>query len=138
MGFTDNGTVAAAPVEVSTAGITRERFAQLVLSALGVYDRSGMDPEDYQNVYDAYDALYQELKDDGLVTWVQSADELVPTRFYNSLVSIVAASDMLLGAYPQDVASTQRLVGKSVAAMNKIRRQLASAQPVEIVEAEYF
>lgn len=122
----------------TAAGITREQLAIKVLSVLGVYERSGLDAEDQQNVLDAYDAVYQELKDDGLVTWAQGDGEAIPVRFMNSIIAIVAATDVLLGSYPQDSLSTQRIMAGSVAAQRRIRRQLASAQDTETTTVEYF
>lgn len=123
----------------TVTGITREQFAVKVLSVLGVYDKDAVDPEDQQNALDAYDAIYQELKDDGLVTWTQGGEgEVVPIRFLNSLISLTVATESLLGSYPQDGAATQRIMLGAIAANKRIRRQLASAQPTETVTVEYF
>lgn len=119
-------------------GITREQLAIKVLSNLKVYDRSGLDAEDQQNVLDAYDAVYQELKDDGLVTWAQGEGETIPVRFMNSIIAIVSAADVLLGTYAQEMADVQRIMTGKVAAERRIRRQLASAQDTEITTVEYF
>lgn len=129
---------AAGGAGATAGGVTREQFAIKVLSTLSSYDRSGMDPQDQQNVLDAYDCIYQELKDEGLVTWAQGEGELIPVRFLNSLVSLTAASNMLLGAYPQQGNSEQRLIVASQVADRRIRRQLASAQSTETTVTEYF
>jgi hypothetical protein len=121
-----------------SGGITRESFAVKVLTVLGVYDRSGIEADDQQNVLDAYDAVYQELKDDGLVTWSQGEGELIPVRFMNSLVAIVAATDVLLGAYPQPVARAQAIALGASMGQRRIRKQLASAQDTETTTVEYF
>jgi hypothetical protein len=121
-----------------SGGITRESFAVKVLTVLGVYDRSGIEADDQQNVLDAYDAVYQELKDDGLVTWSQGEGELIPVRFMNSLVAIVAATDVLLGAYPQQPNRAQAIALGAVMGQRRIRKQLASAQDTETTTVEYF
>lgn len=128
----------AAPV-VSGRTLTREQFAIKVLSTLAAYDRSTPDAEDTQNVLDAYDAVYQELKDDGLVTWTQNGEEeAIPIRFVNPLVALVASTPVLLGSYPQPAARMQALVLAGSAAKNQIRRQFASAQGTETTVMEYF
>jgi hypothetical protein len=121
-----------------SGGITRESFAVKVLTVLGVYDRSGIEADDQQNVLDAYDAVYQELKDDGLVTWSQGEGELIPVRFMNSLVAIVAATDVLLGAYPQQPNRAQAIALGAAMGQRRIRKQLASAQDTETTTVEYF
>jgi hypothetical protein len=121
-----------------SGGITRESFAVKVLTVLGVYDRSSIEADDQQNVLDAYDAVYQELKDDGLVTWSQGDGELIPVRFMNSLVAIVAATDVLLGAYPQQPNRAQDIALGAVMGQRRIRKQLASAQDTETTTVEYF
>jgi hypothetical protein len=121
-----------------SGGITRESFAIKVLTVLGVYDRSGIEADDQQNVLDAYDAVYQELKDDGLVTWSQGDGELIPVRFMNSLVAIVAATDVLMGAYPQQQNRAQAIALGAAMGQRRIRKQLASAQDTETTTVEYF
>jgi hypothetical protein len=121
-----------------SGGITRESFAVKVLTVLGVYDRSGIEADDQQNVLDAYDAVYQELKDDGLVTWSQGDGELIPVRFMNSLVAIVAATDVLIGAYPQQPNRAQAIALGAAMGQRRIRKQLASAQDTETTTVEYF
>jgi hypothetical protein len=121
-----------------SGGITRESFAVKVLTVLGVYDRSGIEADDQQNVLDAYDAVYQELKDDGLVTWSQGEGELIPVRFMNSLVAIVAATDVLLGAYPQQPNRAQAIALGAAMGQRRIRKQLAAAQDTETTTVEYF
>jgi hypothetical protein len=121
-----------------SGGITRESFAVKVLTVLGVYDRSSIEADDQQNVLDAYDAVYQELKDDGLVTWSQGDGELIPVRFMNSLVAIVAATDVLLGAYPQQPNRAQAIALGAAMGQRRIRKQLASAQDTETTTVDYF
>jgi hypothetical protein len=121
-----------------SGGVTRESFAVKVLTVLGVYDRSGIEADDQQNVLDAYDAVYQELKDDGLVTWSQGDGELIPVRFMNSLVAIVAATDVLMGAYPQQPNRAQAIALGAAIGQRRIRKQLASAQDTETTTVEYF
>lgn len=110
--------------------MTREQFAIKVLSKLGIYDRSTLDAADLENITDAYNAVYLVLADDGLVSWAITDD--VPDRFSLSLITLVAA----------EVASFYNIQSPdprtSLAAVNMIRRQMASGQNTEPVTAEYF
>lgn len=120
-------------------GIGRADLAVKVLSALGEYDRSGMDPEDIKNVLDAYDAAYQELKAENLTTWEQDDEnEVIPFAVMNSIVAIVAATDVLLGSYPQDTDDMQRIKLAAVVGNKTIRKQVRGLQTEETTTTEYF
>lgn len=120
-------------------GIGRAELAVKVLSTLGVYDRSGMDPADITNVLDAYDAVYQELAAENLATWGQDGeDEIIPFAAMNSIVAIVAATDVLLGSYPQSGGDMQRIKMAADAGNRMIRKQVRGLQTEETTTTEYF
>lgn len=114
--------------------MTIEQLAVKVLSKLGVYDRSSLSAEDLLNVADAYEGVYATLLDDGLVTWAL-ADEDIPVRFSLPLTVLISAeiADFYHVPPPQEGWKNAKLL-----ATNTIRRQLASGQPTETVEAEFF
>ena len=110
--------------------MTIEQFAVKVLSKLGVYDRSSLDPADLENVNDAYQGVYLTLADDGLVTWAITDD--IPVRVSLPLINLVASEIAPFYHMPMmDMKERQMQI-------NIIRRQLASGQDTEPVTAEYF
>lgn len=110
--------------------MTIEQFAVKVLSKLGIYGRSALEPEDLENVTDAYNAVYLVLADDGLVSW--SATDDIPDRFSLSLITLVAAE---IASFYNIPSPDPRI---PMMATNAIRRQMASGQDTEPVTAEYF
>lgn len=112
------------------------KLAEKVLFKLGRFDQE-LDEADRQRVVDAYRAVYLGLLDDGLVTWAYSdSDEAdIPDRFSLPLTDLIKAE--LADGYglPEPVTGWDRF---KLTATNRIRRQLASAQPTEPVPAEYF
>lgn len=120
--------------------MTRSQLAMKVMLKLGLHDKgNSLDPEDQENVLDAYDAIYQELKDDGLVTWAQPTvadDEDIPERFMLSLSTMTAAAVADYFKIPE--ATVSRLLVLAEKSKHMIRRQLANDQVIEPVEAEYY
>jgi hypothetical protein len=111
--------------------MTIEQLAVKVMSKLGIYDGSPLEPKDLQNATDAYNGVWYALNDDGLVTWDISAED-IPDRFQLPLTSLIAA-ELAPFYYQNDVPPQVKQ-----AYVNMIRRQLASGQDVETVQAEYF
>lgn len=113
------------------------KLAEKVISKLGIYDGTSLEPGDLANVADAYAGVYQTLADDGLVTWVYSAsdDADIPDRFSLPLIDLIRAEIADFYTVPAPPEGWEKI---KLAATNRIRRQLASAQPTETVEAEYF
>lgn len=120
--------------------MTRSELAKKVMLKLGLHDKgNSLDPEDQENILDAYDSIYQELKDDGLVTWAQPTatdSENIPERFMLSLSTMTAAA--VADYYKLPESTISRLVILSEKAKHTIRRQLANEQVIKPVEAEYF
>lgn len=113
--------------------MTINELAVKVLSKLRVYDRNTPDSADLQNVSDAYESVYQVLSDDGLVTWVYGED--IPSRFTLSLTTLISAEIADFYHVPAPAEGWEK--AKQLATI-AIRRQLASSQPTETVETEYF
>ena len=111
--------------------MTIEQLAVKVMSKLGVYDGSPLQAKDLQNATDAYQGVWYILNDDGLVTWALTAED-IPDRFQIPLTTLVASVIAPFYNLPEfDPRITQ-------SAVNTIRRQLASGQPTETVEGEYY
>lgn len=113
------------------------KLAEKVLAKLGVLDRGTIDPVDLENVTDAYKSVYAVLADDGLVTWAlsDSLEADIPDRVILSLTTLIAAE--VAGFYGVS-APAEGWDRAKLTATNAIRRQLASGQSPEVVEAEYF
>jgi hypothetical protein len=113
------------------------KLAEKVLAKLGVLDRSGIDPADQENVLDAYKSVYAVLADDGLVTWAlsDSLESTIPDRFVLSLTTLISAE---IASFYGVGAPAEGWDRAKLNATNTIRRQLASAQPPETVDAEYY
>ena len=115
--------------------MTIEQLAIKVLSKLGVWQRSTLQPEDLENVTDAYKGVWYTLNDDGLVTWaLMTGDEVtdIPDRFQLPMTSLIAAE---IGPFYNSPETDPRL--KQILT-NAIRRQLAPEQPTDTVIAEYY
>jgi hypothetical protein len=114
--------------------MTKEKFAEKVLSYLQVWDRGTMDPVDLGNVVDAYAGVYAVLEDEGLAAWALESEE-VPDRF-PALVQLVAAE---IAPFYGVVEPTG--IGWEAAkglAEKKIRRQLSVRQTADVVAPEWF
>jgi hypothetical protein len=105
------------------------------MSKLGVYDRGGsLAPEDLQNVADAYEGIYNQLFDEGIVTWAL-ADTDIPNRFQLSLTSLITAE---IAAFYHVTPPPEGWTKYKMVALATIRRQLATSQDPEPVTAEYY
>lgn len=113
--------------------VTIEKLAKMTLSKLGVWQRDELDPEDLENVSDAYACVYERLKDDALVTWATADD--IPNRFSLPIATLVAAE---IASYYNVSPPAEGWEKTKLLATNTIRRQLATGQDPEPVEAEYF
>lgn len=113
--------------------MTIEQLAIKVLSKMGVGNRGTPEPEDLENVSDAYLAVYYTLLDDALVTWAET-DE-IPIRLSLPVISLVMAELADVYQFPEPPIGWLQYKRN---ATNQIRRQLASGQPTETVSAEYF
>ena len=113
------------------------KLAEKVLAKVGVLDRSAIDPADLENITDAYKSVYAVLLDDGLVTWAlsDSLEADIPDRFILSLTVLLSAAVVDFYGVPAPAEGWDRA---KLNATNAIRRQLASGQYTEVVEAEYF
>lgn len=111
--------------------LTIEQIASKVLQKL-VRQRD-VGAEDLENVTDAYNCIYQQLADDGLVTW--SATDDIPDRFTLPIIEILCSE--LASSYGVPEPSITWKMSK-LSAINTIRRQLATGQDAESVCAEYM
>lgn len=119
----------------TTDTLTREQFAVKVLMKLTVYDAgSQLEPADLRNVKDAYDAIYQTLLDEGLVTW--KATDNIPIRFSLPLIDLVASQIKLYYGIPQTPFDTMPILDQPP--VKTIRRQLASPYVPDVTATEYF
>ena len=110
-------------------------FAKRVLGKIGVCDAL-VSPEiqEIQIVQDAYDGIYQTLKDDGLVSW--SADDSIPVRFVLPLIDLVAAQ--VKPIYGKSLTIMENLPILEQPAVKTIRRQMAAPYVPEETQSEYF
>ncbi len=115
--------------------MTIEEFAVKVLMKMRVHDSgSQVDPVDLQNVSDAYDAVYQTLLDEGLVTWAATDD--IPIRFSLPLIDLVAGQ--IKPFYGGQLNTAELLPIIEQPAAKTLRRQLTAPYVPEPTEAEYF
>ena len=114
--------------------MTKEKFAEKVLSYLQVWDRGTMDPVDYGNVLDAYTGVYSFLEDEGLAAWALESEE-VPDRFPALIVLVAAEIAPFYGAAePTGIGWVQA----QAVALQQVRRQLSTKQTADTVTPEYF
>lgn len=115
--------------------LTIEEFAVKVLMKMTVYDSSSqLDAVDLQNVSDAYDAIYQTLLDDGIVTWTATDD--IPVRFSLPLIDLVAGQVKPYYGIPQNPYDMMPILDQP--AVKTIRRQLAAPYVPEETDVEFF
>jgi hypothetical protein len=114
--------------------MNQQKLAEKVLSKLGTWDQGTVSAVDQQNVTDAYDGVYEVLKDEGLVTW--SATEDVPTKFEAAIIMIVTSQ--LKSDYRQAVSAIDAAPIHLHPATMMIRRQLATPYVPEVTTATYY
>lgn len=116
--------------------MTRETFAQKIAGKLGIYDQNDLDAPVQSQLLDIYDGVYQQLKDDGLVTWVQGDNEDIPDRLFLNLSMIVAGECLVDFNITGEAAA---MIANNAARARKVyARQLQSGQDTGTTEAEYF
>lgn len=114
--------------------MNQQKLAERVLSKLGVWDQSTVSAVDQQNVSDAYEGVYEVLKDEGLVTW--SATEDIPTKHETAIIVLVAAQVKPDYHIPQNQADMLPIHIHPATLM--IRRQLATPYVPTDTTATYY
>lgn len=114
--------------------MTQEQLAIKVLSKLGNFDRSAVDPADQKNVTDTYNSIYEILKDDGLVTWASTAD--IPDKHALPIVALVASR--LREDYQVAPLAIDLLPIYKHPEYATLRRQLATPYVAAETEATYY
>lgn len=115
--------------------MTIEQLAAKVLAKLGVYQAGNpVEPEDLQNVTDAYTGVYYILNDDGLVTWALTSED-IPDRFQLPLTTLISAE---IADFYDSKPPAEGWEKAKLNATKTIRRQLASGQETDVVTAEYY
>ena len=114
--------------------MNQQKLAQRVLSKLGVWDQETVGAVDQQNVTDAYNGVYEVLKDEGLVTWSSSDD--IPTKHETAIIMLVVSQ--LKPDYRIPQSQTDLVPIHLHPATMMIRRQLATPYVPQDTTATYY
>lgn len=114
--------------------MTKSNLIKKILQKLKVLE-TGEEPNADQiaTVSDDYDSIYEELKDDGLVSWLINED--IPTKMAKQVILIAAGG--LTDEFFVPEQRAQRLIIQGIEAKERLR-ELFSVPYVSTEEPVYF
>lgn len=123
--------------------ITKADLAKRALERLSVLQpNESLSAADQQTVTDAYDAIYDELSDDGDVTWPNTGDNTaeIPQKFVRPLRDMLAAdiASHFGKSEPVTVDDRNEQTSIRVAGLRRIRAMTTNDWVPQTVPGHYF